>query len=126
MPISQSAKKSLRQARTKHDHNVEIKTLLKRAIKDVNAENASDVFSRIDKAVKLNLIHHNKASRLKARIAKSLGNVELKPKSTAGATVAKVAKKSKTTATKTVAKKPVKATTKTATSKASPKKTKKE
>lgn len=55
-------------------HNKEITTALKGLIKQTRQKPSSDLlaktFSALDKAVKVNLIHANKASRLKSRISK--------------------------------------------------------
>jgi ribosomal protein S20 len=69
MPISKSAKKALRVSRRKTSLNRYRKALIKDALKNVTAETASKAVSYIDKAVKWNLFHKNKASRLKARFS---------------------------------------------------------
>ncbi len=82
MPISASAKKSLRQSRSRRTTNVKKKTILKKTIKgykDLLKENAVEaakqlpaVYKVIDKAAKSNLIKKNKANRTKSRLAKKL------------------------------------------------------
>ena len=66
MPISKSAKKSLRVSRTKASRNRYRKSLVKDAIK--GADNKS--ISLIDKAAKWGIIHPNKAARLKSQLSK--------------------------------------------------------
>lgn len=58
--------------RTKRNKIVKnkVKNLLKAARKDATANNLSKVTSALDKAAKHNLIHPNKAARLKSRLAK--------------------------------------------------------
>ena len=68
MPISKSAKKSLRVSLTKTSRNRYRKSLLKDAIK--SADNTSR--SLIDKAAKWGIIHPNKAARLKSQLSKTM------------------------------------------------------
>jgi small subunit ribosomal protein S20 len=79
MPILKSAKKALRVSKKKNVVNRKLKSQVKTAIDQVkktpNSENLSLASSKIDRAVKKNLIHKNKAARLKSRLAK------LKPQS---------------------------------------------
>lgn len=79
MPISASAKKSLRVSRNKKAHNHELRIALKRAIKEVNEKNISDVISTIDKAVKAKIIHFNKAGRLKSALSKKFKDIKFPP-----------------------------------------------
>jgi small subunit ribosomal protein S20 len=82
MPISKSAKKSLRVAQHKTSLNRYRKALIKEALKNVTAENASKAVSMIDKGVKWNLFHQNKAARMKSALTKSLpAGTKLAPKS---------------------------------------------
>ena len=74
MPITKSAKKSLKVSRTKRVHNLLIEKKLKKALKKVDEKNVNEVISLIDKAAKKNLIHKNKAARLKSRINKKFGS----------------------------------------------------
>jgi len=74
MPVIQSAikkvrKDKLRTARNKKREN-SVKKLLKTARKSPDAKNLSAVFSALDKAVKVKLIHPNKSARLKSRLSK--------------------------------------------------------
>jgi len=79
MPILKSAKKALRVSKRKNKINRKLKSQVKTVIDQVkktpSAENLSLASSKIDRAVKKNLIHKNKAARLKSKLAK------LKPQS---------------------------------------------
>ena len=82
MPIIKSAKKKMRQDKKRNSVNLKTLTSLKRAIADVrknpSVESLKKASSLIDQAAKKNIIHKNKASRLKSRLAKKL---VAKPKS---------------------------------------------
>ena len=98
MPITKSAKKSLKVSRTKKTHNDKVKIQLSKALKRADAENVSQTISVIDKAAKRGLIHPNKAARMKSRLTKKFGTAKVvKAKS---ADVKATAKKSKTKITK--------------------------
>ena len=89
MPITKSAKKSLRTSINKFRQNDKIRRQIDIDLKSVNADNASAMISKIDKAAKQNIIHPNKAARLKSKIAKSIkGNLVKRsmPKSTSTTT----------------------------------------
>lgn len=106
MPILANAKKALRVSKKKTTINKRVKSLLKtfvdKVFKSPTAENASAAFSRVDKAVKKNVIHKNKAARMKQQISRAVAG-----KTTATATPKKAAVK------KTVVKKkPAKKSTK--------------
>lgn len=74
MPLIKSAKKKLRKDRKKtqsnRKHEIAYKKLTKTAKKGKNnASNViSKVYSALDRAVKRNIIHKNKAARLKSLI----------------------------------------------------------
>jgi small subunit ribosomal protein S20 len=70
MPISASAKKSLRVAERRAGENKVMRIRIKNQIKKTSAETLPDVFSLLDKAAKTHVIHKNKAARLKSRYAK--------------------------------------------------------
>jgi small subunit ribosomal protein S20 len=83
MPITTSAKKALRQNRTRRIKNVAKKETYKKAVKNYRklviakkteetAAALSKAFQALDKAAKTNVITKNKASRLKSRLAKKL------------------------------------------------------
>ncbi len=88
MPISLSAKKSLRTSNCKRVYNLRrkakidvsrktINKLLRSDVKDIKTINdaVSKYFSALDKAVKTNYIHLNKSSRLKSRMIKRINKV---------------------------------------------------
>lgn len=74
MPIHNSAKKKMRHDAVRELHNKKIKMGIKTLIKDMrkkpSLEALGKVSSKLDKAVKVNLIHLNKASRIKSRLSK--------------------------------------------------------
>jgi len=83
MPITKSAKKALRQNIRRRERNLERKTELKSVIKQYKKlivagekekakEFLSQVYKKLDKAAKVNLIKKNKAARLKSRLSKKL------------------------------------------------------
>jgi len=73
MPITKQARKKMRRDRKTTVQNAKSKTKLRKAVKDArldsNKENLKKAFSMLDKAAKTNLIHKNKASRLKSRLS---------------------------------------------------------
>jgi small subunit ribosomal protein S20 len=76
MPILASSKKALRKDLRRRQVNLRIKNKLKAAT-DSLAKTASNVnlnqaYQIIDRAAKKNVMHPNKANRLKSRMAKSL------------------------------------------------------
>ncbi len=83
MPITASAKKALRQNKTRHARNLIKKESYKKAVvkfrrlaaqkkrEEANAA-LSLAFKALDKAAKTKIIEKNKASRLKSRLAKLL------------------------------------------------------
>lgn len=76
MPILKNAKKALRVSKRKNLINQRVrsrmKTMMDHLKKEANAESVNQAFSSIDKAKKNNLIHKNKAARLKSNISRSL------------------------------------------------------
>lgn len=81
MPITASAKKALRQTKTRRARNVVKKQAYKKAVttyrKMVAAKKMDEAqkllpaaFKALDKAAKTNVITKNKASRLKGRLSK--------------------------------------------------------
>jgi small subunit ribosomal protein S20 len=81
MPITQSAKKALRQNKTRHARNLIKKESYKKTIvkyrRFVAAKNMEEaakalpaVFKALDKAAKTKVIEKNKANRLKSRLAR--------------------------------------------------------
>lgn len=83
MPLIKSAIKKVRKDKSRTTRNQKreaiLKTLVKKARKDNTPVALSKVFSALDKAVKVNLIHRNKASRLKSRLSKgNAGSIAVK------------------------------------------------
>lgn len=74
MPISKSAKKSLRSSINKRRGNILLRSKLKKSLKKVTPETLNEAYSVIDKAAKTSLIHKNKAARLKSRLAKKINS----------------------------------------------------
>jgi small subunit ribosomal protein S20 len=80
MPITQSAKKALRQNKKRNVKNNAAKAALKLAVKEFKRLLTSDqaaaqkylaeLMSRIDKSVHAKIIKKNKASRMKSRLSK--------------------------------------------------------
>ena len=73
MPNTSSATKALRQAQARTKANVAFKVALKKTLKAASKETMAQTTSMIDKAVKRNLIHKNKAARLKSQLSKAHG-----------------------------------------------------
>jgi small subunit ribosomal protein S20 len=98
MPITTSAKKALRVSERKQTVNRKIKKQLKKALdefeKRQTPESLRVAVSEIDKAVKKNLIHKNKAARMKSRLSKMLGKISKKASTTSQKPKKTVAKKS--------------------------------
>ncbi len=76
MPIIKSAQKALRQNISRRKRNLKKGAELKRVIKEykklITAEHLSQVYKKLDKAAKVNLIKRNKAARLKSKLSKLL------------------------------------------------------
>ncbi|MEI8143792.1 MAG: 30S ribosomal protein S20 [Candidatus Berkelbacteria bacterium] len=80
MPITSSAKKALRSSIKKHQDNALTKAKVKESTKGVRLavqkgdkkvdELLSKTYRELDLAAKKNVIHKNKASRLKSRLTK--------------------------------------------------------
>lgn len=102
MPVIKSARKKLRQdkKRTVRNKKVEVlfRKLIKKARKTPTEKNIREAVVALDKAAKKNIIHKNKAARLKSNLSKLL----TKPKSKL---VAKPKKEIKKRETKKTAKK---------------------
>lgn len=86
MPIIKSAKKALRVSLDKKEINDVTRAKIKNAVKGVKiaaknedkkvAEILSKAYRELDIAAKKNVIHKNKASRLKSRLTKLVGKAE--------------------------------------------------
>ncbi len=74
MPITKSAEKALRQSITRHARNAAQSKVLKETIKKFKKNPTSallaDVYQKLDKAAKNNLIKKNKAGRFKSNLSK--------------------------------------------------------
>lgn len=74
MPILKNAKKALRASQRKAVVNgrvrSKLKTMVDKVTKTKSTESLSLAFSAIDKAVKGNLIHANRAARFKSSLSK--------------------------------------------------------
>ena len=73
MPIKSASIKALRKTRKRTQINRKRRGDLKLAIKAATPETISQVFSKIDKAAKTNLISQARAARLKSRLSKTIG-----------------------------------------------------
>lgn len=102
MPVIKSAIKKLRQDRKHEKQNNIVRDALRKALKNTkktkSGKSVSIAISTIDKAVKNNIIHKNKASRLKSSLAKLSKPTSIK-------TGQKESKKPKKTSSKKISKK---------------------
>ena len=77
MPVIKSARKKLRSDKKRNSANRKIETLInitiKKAQRKSTPKSIQEAFSIIDKGVKKNIIHKNKAARLKSRLSKLIG-----------------------------------------------------
>ncbi len=74
MPVTKSAIKKLRHDRAKTLHNDVMRAKLHDTMRQVRKKIISlpEAYAVVDKSTKLNLIHPNKAARLKSKIAHEL------------------------------------------------------
>jgi small subunit ribosomal protein S20 len=82
MPNTESVKKSLRQSQRRRARNLSQKKTLKEVVRDFKktAETKSDeaikmlpnVYKKLDKAAKKNIINKNRANRLKSRLTQRI------------------------------------------------------
>lgn len=76
MPLLKNAIKALKVSQRKAEVNRRVKSQTKTAIDTFKAqptaENLSTAFSRIDRAVKNNIFHKNKAARMKSSLSSLL------------------------------------------------------
>jgi len=74
MPITKQAEKKLRHDKIRSRYTAKKRELLRDAVKQMRKhpteKTLPNVFQVLDKAVKTNLIHKNKANRLKSRLSK--------------------------------------------------------
>ena len=86
MPNTKSAIKAMRQSIRRRVRNIKSKDKFKAAVKEVRKfitagkkseamEAMKKAMSTLDKAVKTNVIHKNKSSRLKSRLAKAAAKI---------------------------------------------------
>lgn len=85
MPISLSAKASLRKSLRNQKANLGFKRVVKKIIKDFlgkpSDEGLKKVYSVLDKAIKKDIFHKNKVARLKGKYSKKISK-EVKAKGT--------------------------------------------
>jgi ribosomal protein S20 len=85
MPLLKHAKKKLKQDKVRTIRNKKVKNAFKLSVKKAkdgaNEKTVSTAFKAIDKAVKKNIIHKNKAARMKSSLSKLVGG-KSKPAST--------------------------------------------
>jgi small subunit ribosomal protein S20 len=85
VPKTKSAKKALRVSERRKKYNLQFKQKIKALIKEFKKEtkksNLKTVVSILDKAASKNVIHKNKAARLKSRLSR-LTKKETTPKPT--------------------------------------------
>ena len=87
MPNIKSAKKRVLTSKRKCEENILVESRMKNSIKklektvkDGNVEESTELLNttckNIDKAQNINIIHKNKAARLKSRLTKSVNNLK--------------------------------------------------
>lgn len=80
MPILKNAKKALRSSERKRVINrrvkTQVKTFMDKVKKSGSGADSAAAYSAIDKAVKKNLIHKNKAARLKSQVSKAVAKAK--------------------------------------------------
>ena len=86
LPHRRNAIKALRQNKAKHNHNLDMRTDLKKAVKKfeslVQEKNKAEaktalqtLFKKFDKAAKRNLLHKNTTARRKSRFSRLLSSI---------------------------------------------------
>ena len=87
MPNIKSAKKRVLTSKRKEEENILVESRMKNSIKKLektikegNVEESKELlnttFKNIDKAQDINIVHKNKAARLKSRLTKSVNNIK--------------------------------------------------
>lgn len=80
MPILKNAKKALRASKRKAEYNVGVRSRMRTAMakmrKSPTGEQLATAFSAIDRAVKRNIIHKNKAARFKSKMSATLADTK--------------------------------------------------
>lgn len=123
MPLLKHAKKKLRQDKRRTLANKKVKNLFKSLVKDAKenptAEAVSAAVSSVDKAVKYNLIHKNKAARIKSSLLKiaprekaATKKAQREASKAAAPAKTKISKKAKATKVKAVKAAAIKSSTK--------------
>lgn len=78
MPVLKHAKKKLKQDKVRTLRNKKVRalfrSLIKKAVTSPTAETISAAVSQVDKAAKRNIIHKNKAARIKSQLARAAAN----------------------------------------------------
>jgi len=76
MPVTKQAIKKVRQDKRKTAINLKVKQAFKKAVRDFErkrtAESLRAVYRAADRAAKVNVIHKNRAARIKSRLSKKL------------------------------------------------------
>jgi len=76
VPRIKSAKKRMRQARARAEHNraqrSAVRTAVKKARVNTNKENVSEAIRVLDKGARKGVLHRNAAARRKSRLMKKL------------------------------------------------------
>ncbi len=97
MPVIKSAIKKLKQSLKHQSHNRATKRTVRDLVEAFKKSPTPKAYiaavSALDKAAKTNVIHKNKAARLKSRLAKRLPRVEAKPVAPKKAAAKKTSKK---------------------------------
>lgn len=74
MPVTKSARKKLRQDKVRTQKNKKVENLFKSAVKKAQKSKTEkavrDAIKLVDKAEKKNIIHKNKAARLKSKLSR--------------------------------------------------------
>jgi len=87
MPVTKQATKKVRQDARKALFNSRVRKAYKKAVVDFRgkptATTLTSAFSALDRAAKTNIIHKNKASRLKSRLSKLITTSKTTAKKTA-------------------------------------------
>lgn len=82
MPVTKSARKKLRKDKTRTRENRKIENLFKYAVKKAQKSKTEkvvkDTIKLVDKAAKKNIIHKNKASRIKSKLSKLISKKAVK------------------------------------------------
>lgn len=86
MPVTRTATRALRKSKRKELHNKEIRAAVKNTVRDVkkafSGKKDTDssallqkTYKILDKAAKENVIHENKAARLKSKLTRKLNSL---------------------------------------------------